>query len=158
MLRIKDLRAAAGGRQILRGLNLEVGTGQVHAIITERARQARWPRCCRPHTYEVTGEVPTTAGNASACRPKSAARRPSASTRLRFPAVNLYFLRTAFNAIRKQRALMNSTPPIFALAKEREVIEMDESFMKRSVNEGFSVQRKRGTRFCRWRSAAHSTG
>ena len=151
MLQIRNLRARVGDKEILRGLDLEVRTGEVHAIMGPNGSgKSTLAQVLAGHeNYTVEGEVLYEGDNLLALSPEA---RAVAGVFLAFqypveiPGVgNLYFLRTALNAIRKQRGLEELDAIDFlAVAKERmKLVEMDPSFMSRSVNEGFSGGEKK---------------
>ena len=152
MLEIKNLHAKVEGREILRGIDLRVNAGEVHAIMGPNGsgKSTLAQVLAGRETYEVTaGEVRYEGRDLLALAPEE---RAVAGIFLSFqypveiPGVgNLYFLRTALNAVRKQRGFEELDAMDFlALAKERmKLVEMDQSFMSRSVNEGFSGGEKK---------------
>ncbi|RJG11053.1 Fe-S cluster assembly ATPase SufC [Pseudomonas cavernicola] len=151
MLEIKNLHASVEGREILRGITLRVNAGEVHAIMGPNGSgKSTLAQVLAGHEiYEVSGEV-LYEGQDLLSMP--AEERAVAGVFLAFqypveiPGVgNLYFLRTALNAVRKQRGLEELDALDFlALAKERmALVEMDQSFMNRAVNEGFSGGEKK---------------
>jgi len=152
MLKIKNLHAKVEGREILRGIDLQVNAGEVHAIMGPNGsgKSTLAQVLAGRETYEVTaGEVRYEGKDLLALAPEE---RAVAGIFLAFqypveiPGVgNLYFLRTALNALRQQRGLEAIDAIDFlVLAKERmKLVEMDPSFMKRSVNEGFSGGEKK---------------
>ena len=152
MLEIKNLHAKVEGREILRGIDLQVNTGEVHAIMGPNGsgKSTLAQVLAGRETHEVTaGEVRYEGKDLLALAPEE---RAVAGVFLAFqypveiPGVgNLYFLRTALNALRQQRGLEAIDAIDFlVLAKERmKLVEMDSSFMKRSVNEGFSGGEKK---------------
>jgi Fe-S cluster assembly ATP-binding protein len=151
MLEIKDLRAKVGGREILRGVDLAVKAGEVHAIMGPNGsgKSTLAQVLAGRESYEVSGSVLLNGENLLPLSPED---RAVAGVFLAFqypveiPGVgNLYFLRTAFNAVRKRRGQEEMDAIDFlALAKERmKQVEMDQSFMSRSVNEGFSGGEKK---------------
>ena len=151
MLEIKDLRAKVDGREILRGVDLSVKAGEVHAIMGPNGsgKSTLAQVLAGRESYEVSGSVLLNGENLLPLSPED---RAVAGVFLAFqypveiPGVgNLYFLRTAFNAVRKRRGQEEMDAIDFlALAKERmKQVEMDQSFMSRSVNEGFSGGEKK---------------
>ena len=151
MLQIKDLHAKVGDKEILRGVNLELRAGEVHAMMGPNGsgKSTLAQVLAGSETYDVTGEVLYEGKDLLAMLPEE---RAVAGVFLAFqypveiPGVgNLYFMRTALNAIRKQRGLDELDAMDFLnLAKEKmKLVEMDQSFMSRSVNEGFSGGEKK---------------
>ncbi|EXF93483.1 transporter [Pseudomonas fluorescens HK44] len=151
MLEINDLHASVDGREILRGITLRVEAGEVHAIMGPNGsgKSTLAQVLAGLETYEVSGEVLYDGQDLLAMPPEA---RAVAGIFLAFqypveiPGVgNLYFLRTALNAVRKQRGLEELDALDFLeLAKERmALVEMDQSFMNRSVNVDFSGGEKK---------------
>jgi Fe-S cluster assembly ATP-binding protein len=152
LLRVKDLHAKVEGKQILRGVDLEIGPGEVHAIMGPNGsgKSTFAQVLAGRETFEVTkGEVLYQGKNLLALSPEE---RAVAGIFMAFqypveiPGVgNLYFLRTALNALRKRRGEEELDAMDFlALAKEKmKLVAMDESFTGRSVNEGFSGGEKK---------------
>ena len=151
MLDIRNLHAKIEGREILRGISLRVPAGEVHAIMGPNGsgKSTLAQVLAGREAYDVSGEVIYDGKDLLSMSPED---RAVAGVFLAFqypieiPGVgNLYFLRTALNAVRKQRGLEQLDAMDFlALAKERmKLVEMDPSFMSRSVNEGFSGGEKK---------------
>ncbi|HYV67685.1 MAG TPA: Fe-S cluster assembly ATPase SufC [Myxococcales bacterium] len=152
MLQIQGLRAKVGEKEILRGIDLEVGAGEVHAIMGPNGsgKSTLAQVLAGRETFEVTqGKVLFEGKDLLALPPEE---RAVAGIFLAFqypvevPGVgNLYFLRTALNAIRKRRGEEELDAMDFlALAKEKmKLVAMDPSFTGRSVNEGFSGGEKK---------------
>lgn len=151
MLEINKLHASVEGHEILRGIDLRVDAGEVHAIMgpngSGKSTLARV--LAGDQSYAVSGEVRYLGEDLLAM---PAEQRAVAGVFLAFqypveiPGVgNLYFLRTALNALRRQRGLEELDAMDFlALAKERmALVEMDPSFLNRAVNEGFSGGEKK---------------
>ncbi len=152
MLAIKNLHAKAGDKEILRGLDLEVKAGEVHAIMgpngSGKSTLAHILTGREP--YEVTaGEVLFEGKDLLAMKPEE---RAWAGIFLAFqypveiPGVgSMYFLKTALNSIRRRRGLEELDAMDFlALAKEKmRLVEIDRSLLERSVNQGFSGGEKK---------------
>src|SRR6267143_3131292 len=152
LLEIRDLHATVEGREILRGIDLEVGAGEVHAIIGPNGsgKSTLAQVLAGRETFEVTGgEVLYQGKDLLALSPEE---RAVAGIFMAFqypveiPGVgHLYFLRTALNALRKRRGEEELDAMDFlALAKEKmKLVAMDQSFTGRSVNEGYSGGEKK---------------
>jgi len=151
MLRIENLHAKIGDNQILRGVSLELKAGEVHAVMGPNGsgKSTLAQVLAGREDYDVTGRVLYEGQDLLALSPED---RAAAGVFLAFqypveiPGVgNLYFLRTALNSVRRQRGLDELDAMDFlALAEERmTLVEMDRSFMNRSVNEGFSGGEKK---------------
>src|SRR5437016_750771 len=147
LLEIKDLHARINNQEILKGIDLTVDAGQVHAIMGPNGsgKSTLAQVLAGKETYEVIeGEVLFEGKNLLTMAPEERAILGiflAFQYPVEIPGVgNLYFLRTAFNAGRKQRGLPELDAMDFlSLAKEKmKLVEMDQSFMNRSVNEGFS--------------------
>ena len=152
MLTIKNLHASAAGREILRGINLEVRAGHVHAIMGPNGsgKSTLAQVLAGRDLYAVTeGEVLYDGKDLLALKPEERAR---AGVFLAFqypveiPGVsNLYFLRSAVNAIRKARGLEELDAFDFLKESEGKMkrLGMDPSFRERAVNAGFSGGEKK---------------
>jgi len=152
MLEIKNLHASVGGKEILRGLNLSVGSGEVHAIMGPNGSgksTLAHVLAGRPG-YEVTaGTVRYKGKDLLALKPEERAREGvflAFQYPVEIPGVsNVYFLKNAVNAIRKHRGLPELDAMDFLqLTKEKaRLVQIDEELVKRPVNEGFSGGEKK---------------
>jgi Fe-S cluster assembly ATP-binding protein len=152
LLEIRNLHAGVEGKEILRGVNLTIDPGEVHAVMGPNGsgKSTLAQVLAGRETYAVTeGQVLYQGEDLLSMSPED---RAVAGVFLAFqypveiPGVgNMYFMRTALNAIRRRRGLEELDAMDFlALAKDKlKLVEMDQMFMNRSVNEGFSGGEKK---------------
>jgi Fe-S cluster assembly ATP-binding protein len=152
MLEIRGLRASAGDKEILRGIDLSVNAGEVHAVMGPNGSgKSTLAQVLAGHpAYEVTaGEVLYQGQDLLAMDPEE---RAQAGVFLAFqypveiPGVsNAYFLRAAYNEIRKARGLeeIDSMDFLELLEDKLRMVEWGPEIMSRAVNSGFSGGEKK---------------
>ena len=152
MLSIQGLYVRGGGREILRGIDLEMAAGQVHAIMGPNGSgKSTLARVLAGHSeYEVTaGSVRYKGHDLLAMDPETRAREGlfmAFQYPVEIPGVNnAYFLKAALNALRAHRGEPELDAMEFmALVRERmKRLDIDETLMTRAVNEGFSGGEKK---------------
>jgi Fe-S cluster assembly ATP-binding protein len=152
MLEIKNLHAGVAGVEILRGIDLTVRAGEVHAIMGPNGSgKSTLAQVLAGHPgYEVTaGSVTYEGKDLLALAPEERARE-GVFLAFQYPVeirgvTNAYFLRSALNAIRRQRGLEELDPVDFlaVLDEKLRAIGWDDSLMNRPVNDGFSGGEKK---------------
>jgi Fe-S cluster assembly ATP-binding protein len=152
MLEVKNLRVRAEDKEILRGINLTVGKGEVHAIMGPNGSgKSTLARALAGHPgYEVTsGEVRYEGRDLLDMSPDERAREGlfmAFQYPVEIPGVNnAYFLKAALNARRKQQGLeeMDAMDFMKFIREQARLLQVDESMLQRSVNEGFSGGEKK---------------
>ena len=152
LLHIENLHAAVDGKEILRGVDLTVYAGEVHAIMGPNGSgKSTLAQVLAGHpAFTVTeGAVRYRGNDLLALKPEERARA-GLFLAFQYPVAirgitNAYFLRSALNAIRKHRGEEELGPVEFMdlLAAKLEVIGWDDSFLDRPVNEGLSGGEKK---------------
>ena len=152
MLEVRNLHVRAGGHEILRGINLSLDAGKIHAIMGPNGSgKSTLARVLAGHPeYEVTGgEVRYEGRDLLAMDPET---RAQAGVFMAFqypveiPGVNnAYFLKAALNAVRKHRGQEELDAMEFmSLVRGRiKLLDIDEALLNRPVNEGFSGGEKK---------------
>jgi Fe-S cluster assembly ATP-binding protein len=152
MLEIRNLSASAGEREILRGVNLTVNAGEVHAIMGPNGSgKSTLAQVLAGHpAYTVTGgEVTYEGEDLLDLEPEERAQKGvflAFQYPVEIPGVtNAYFLRAAYNEIRKARGLEEADPMDFldVLEEKLKVVEWGPEIMSRFVNAGFSGGEKK---------------
>jgi Fe-S cluster assembly ATP-binding protein len=152
LLEVRGLHADADGREILRGIDLDVRAGEVHAIMGPNGSgKSTLAQVLAGHpAYTVTaGTVRFQGADLLALKPEDRARA-GMFLAFQYPVAirgitNAYFLRAALNAVRQARGEDVLGPVEFmdTLADKLKVIGWDDSFLQRAVNEGFSGGEKK---------------
>jgi Fe-S cluster assembly ATP-binding protein len=152
LLSIKNLRASVEGKEILKGVNLEIKAGEIHAIMGPNGsgKSTLAAVLAGNEKYEVTGgEVYFDGKNLLELAPEVRAREGvflAFQYPVEIPGVsNINFLRTAMNEIRTYRNLppMESKEFLRLVKEKQKLVEFDAALTNRSLNEGFSGGEKK---------------
>ena len=152
MLTIKDLQVRVGNRQILKGLNLSVNPGEVHAIMGPNGsgKSTLANVLAGRDGYQVTsGSVEYEARDLFELAPEERAREGiflAFQYPVEIPGVNnIYLLKAALNAIRAHRGMsaLDAVEFLQVVRQKMQLVKMDEGLLNRSVNEGFSGGEKK---------------
>ena len=152
MLSVKGLKASVEGEEILRGLDLEVGAGEVHAIMGPNGsgKSTLAHVLAGREGYEVTaGRVQLEGDDLLDLAPEERARKGlflAFQYPVELPGVNnTYFLKAALNAVRKARGEpeIDAVSFLRLMREKLKVLHLDDSLLKRAVNVGFSGGEKK---------------
>ena len=152
MLSIKNLHASIDGKEILRGINLEVKAGEIHAIMGPNGsgKSTLSSVLAGKEDYEITeGSVTFNGKDLLELSPEDRAREGvflAFQYPVEIPGVsNINFLKTAINEIRayKGQAPMEAKDFLAMVKEKQKLVELDGKLANRSVNEGFSGGEKK---------------
>lgn len=152
MLIIKNLHASIEDKEILRGINLEVKAGEVHAIMGPNGsgKSTLSSVIAGNENYEVTeGEILLDGEDLSELAPEERAHKGvflSFQYPVEIPGVSVTnFMKTAINESRKAKGLeeMPANEMLKLIREKSELLEIDRKFLSRSLNEGFSGGEKK---------------
>ena len=152
MLEIKDLHASVEGKEILKGLNLNVKAGEVHAIMGPNGagKSTLASVIAGKEEYEMTsGKIELEGEDIEEFSPEERAHKGvflSFQYPVEIPGVSVTnFIKTAINETRKARGLedMPAREMLKLIKEKSELLEIDSKFLSRSLNEGFSGGEKK---------------
>lgn len=152
MLSIKNLHASIGDKEILKGINLEVKAGEIHAIMGPNGagKSTLASIIAGNENYEVTeGDIYLEGEDLSELAPEERAHKGvflSFQYPVEIPGVSVTnFMRTAINETRKANKLeeMPANEMLKFIREKSELLEIDRKFLSRSLNEGFSGGEKK---------------
>jgi Fe-S cluster assembly ATP-binding protein len=152
LLKITDLSARVGGKNILNGINLEVHAGEVHAIMGPNGsgKSTLAQVLAGREDYEVTGGSVSFEGLDLLAMPPEERARAGLFLGFQYPVEipgvnNVYLLKAALNAKRKAAGEpeVDAYEFLTLIRQKMKVMQMSESFLTRGVNEGFSGGEKK---------------
>src|ERR1700730_143836 len=152
LLEVRNLHAGVGDREILRGVDLTIGDGEVHAIMGKNGsgKSTLCQVLAGRETYEVTEGTATFDGKDLFAMSAEERAREGMFLGFQYPVEipgvsTSYFLKAAVNAVRKHQGEKELDAAAFLiLVKEKmKLLKMDPSFMNRAINEGFSGGEKK---------------
>ncbi len=152
MLKIANLHARVEGKEILKGIDLEVGPGEVHAVMgpngSGKSTLAQVLAGCED--YEVTAGKVSFGGEDLLEMPPEDRAREGIFMAFQYPVEipgvsNTYFLKAALNAVRTHRGLeeMDAVDFLKLVRSKMKLVHMDEALLNRPVNDGFSGGEKK---------------
>ena len=152
MLEIKNLHASIAGKEILRGIDLTVNEGEVHAVMGPNGSgKSTLAQVLAGHpAYEVTEGTVTYDGKDLLTMDPEVRAQEGIFLAFQYPVeipgvTNAYFLRSAYNEIRKAKGLEELDPLEFLdlMEEKMKLVDMDPAMLNRSVNTGFSGGEKK---------------
>ena len=152
MLEIRNLHATAGDVEILKGIDLTVKAGEVHALMGPNGSgksTLAYVLAGRPSNRVTRGQVLFEGRDLLQLSPEDRARKGiflAFQYPVEIPGItNMYFLKSALNAVRTQRGLeeLDAIDFLEFVREKMKLVEIDEELMNRSVNEGFSGGEKK---------------
>ena len=152
LLQISDLHANVGDKEILKGLDLSVDVGEIHAVMGPNGsgKSTLAQVLAGNPAYEVTSGSVTYDGRDLLAMPPEERAQAGIFLAFQYPVEipgvsNAYFLRAAYNEIRKAHGEDEVDPLEFAdiMEEKLELVDMDPSMLNRSVNTGFSGGEKK---------------
>jgi Fe-S cluster assembly ATP-binding protein len=152
MLEIKNLRAKVGDREILRGINLNLDAGEVHAIMGPNGsgKSTLAHVLSGRENYEVTGGTVLYEGKDLLTMGPEERAREGVFLAFQYPVEipgisTTYFLKAAVNAVRKHRGLdeLDAIEFLSLIKEKMQLVEMEQALLNRPLNEGFSGGEKK---------------
>jgi len=152
MLKIKNLHASIGGKKILKGIDLEVNVGEVHAIMGPNGsgKSTLASVLAGRDNYEVDEGKVTFLNKDLLCRSPEDRAREGLFLAFQYPVEipgvsSTNFLKTAVNQIREYRGLepLDAVSFLRIIKEKMKILDIDQSLLSRSVNEGFSGGEKK---------------
>jgi Fe-S cluster assembly ATP-binding protein len=152
MLKIKNLQVRAEGKEILKGINLDIGKGEVHAIMGPNGSgKSTLARAIAGHPeYEVTGGEVTYDGKDLLDMDPDERAREGVFMAFQYPVEiagvnNAYFLKAALNAKRKHfgEPELDAMEFMQLIQEKSKLLDINQSMLSRAVNEGFSGGEKK---------------